>query len=457
MQTALKLTVARRVAIAAGDLGFNLYWATTSFFLLFFYTDVLKLPAQTAGLIYMIALVLDSLVDPLIGSFADRTRTRFGRYRPYLIFGGPVLSLLFAALFLGPVWPAPGAVLIAGLSQIVFRIGYSVLAIPYSALFARVTRDAGERAQLAGLRMMFGALAAMFVAAVTLVLAQGLGHGDARRGWATTGLLYGLAAAALLWLVAWGARGLDAVETAPAPKRDSRRDLAALWSNTPLLIVLALFLSSQFGGTFFQNNLVYYCKYVLGDASLAGKALAVTAVELVLLVPLWALVAKRFGKRFTYVCGAVLGLAGLIALRLSIGLALPIQLVAFGVTSAGGAGSIVCLWAMLPDTVEYGEWRGKVRTESLIFGLFTLAQKAALGLSGWAVGLSLRGIGYVPNTTQTPATLHALVELMFWPPLIATVLGLMLIGFYRLDPKTHGEIVADIAARDAEAGLTPVH
>jgi len=454
MATTPKLTFARRLAIAAGDFGFNLYWTTASLFLLFFYTDVLKLPVQTAGLIYMIALVLDAAIDPLIGSVADRTRTRFGRYRPYLIFGGPVMAVLFAALFLGPVWPAAGAALIAGLSQIAFRIGYSVVSIPYTALFARVTRDSGERAELAGLRMVFATLSAVFISALTLYLAQHLGQGDARRGWGLTAICYGGAAAVLFWLVAWGARGLDAVETEPAPPRDLRRDLGALGANTPLLIVLGLFLVSQFANTFFQNNLIYYCKYVLGNANLASAAFAVIALELALLVPLWAQVAKRFGKRFAWVCGSMFSLAGLIGLRLCIGQPIQFQLIGLGVMNAGTAAHIVCLWAMLPDTVEFGEWRSKVRTESLIFGLVTLGQKAALGLSGWVLGLSLRGIGYVPNVMQAPATLHALVELMFWPPLIVGVVGFVLVSFYRLDPKTHSDMVADIAAREAAARLT---
>src|SRR5882757_4628115 len=143
----------RKIALGAGDFGFNLYWQTASLYLLFFYTDVLGLPAATAGTIYMAALIVDALLDPLMGLLADRTRTRFGRYRPYLLFGGIPLGLLFAAMFMGPAGGDTASVIFAAATHIAFRTFYAVISIPYSSLFARVTRDAQVRTNLNDFRM----------------------------------------------------------------------------------------------------------------------------------------------------------------------------------------------------------------------------------------------------------------------------------------------------------------
>ncbi len=448
------LPLARKLALGAGDFGFNLYWTTTSLFLLYVYTDVLKLPAATAGLIYMVALLWDATIDPLIGAVADRTRTRFGRYRPYLMLGGVPLAFSFALVFMGPVWPAAGAALFAGATHLVFRTLYSVVSIPYTALFARVTRDSGERADLAGVRMVAATLSALTIALLTLPLVQTLGHGDARRGWAMVAALYGAGALALFWLVAWAARGLDAVDAAPraaAPWRDTAR---AVGTNTPLLIALALFVVSTFGNTFFQNNLIYYFKYVLGAEKLASLAFALIALVLACLVPAWVWAAKRFGKRRAWLVGAGFHLAGLVAWRLADGHGTAGLFGALAVSAVGTASAIVCLWAILPDTVEFGEWRSGVRTESLVFGLVTLGQKAALGLSGWSLGLALKGVGYTAGATQTPATLHGLKDLMLFVPVAGGLIGVVLICFYRLDGDTHRRIVDEIAAREAAAKVT---
>ncbi|HWY25477.1 MAG TPA: MFS transporter, partial [Nevskia sp.] len=138
----------RKLALGAGDFGFNLYWQMASFYLLYFYTDVLGLPPATAGAIYMSALVWDAMADPLIGMLADRTRSRYGRYRPYLLFGGPPLTLCFLLMFVGPGGGGTLAVAFAAATHVAFRSVYAVINIPYASLFARVTRDARLRTDL---------------------------------------------------------------------------------------------------------------------------------------------------------------------------------------------------------------------------------------------------------------------------------------------------------------------
>lgn len=447
------MNLGRKIALGAGDFGFNLYWQTASLYLLFFYTDVLGLPAATAGTIYMAALIVDALLDPLMGLLADRTRSRYGRYRPYLLFGGIPLGLLFAAMFMGPAGGDTASVVFAAATHIAFRTIYAVISIPYASLFARVTRDAQVRTNLTAFRMVFATLSAVAVAALTLPVVKALSTPEApRHGWVVLAVVFGTLATLILLLVAWATKGYDADETAE-PSVVRPPILAALRSvlaNRALLVVLGSVVISSFCNTLFGKNLVYYFKYVIGKAELAGGALAFVALLAALCVPLWALVARRVGKRNAWLLGSIPGIAGLLLWHFGDGV-VPLLFVALSLQAISTGAYIVSYWSMLPDTVEYGEWRTGVRTESMVFGLATLGQKAALGLGAGFLGLALSHVGYAPNATQSPETLEGIKQMMFWFPLIGGLISAGLVALYPMDLAAHRRIVEEIAQRTSTA------
>lgn len=452
----VRISAGRKLAIGVGDFGCNLYWQMTQLYLLFFYTDVIGLPAQTAGLIYMIALIWDAAMDPVVGLIADRTRSRWGRYRPYLMFGGPLLAPAFVVLFVGPTAQAFGAVAFALISQLAFRSLYAMVAIPYASLFARVTTDSAQRGDLTGFRMVCGALAAIIVAALTLPLAAALGGGaESRTGWIILGAAYGVVATLCLLLTVWGSRGLDTAHDAPAPRRPFAEAMRSLASNRALHLLLGAIVISSFSTTMFSKNLLYYFKYVVGDASLGSAGLGIMALTIVLTTPLWAVALRLIGKRNTWLVGAVPTVAGLVFWHLIDGQSVPMLFSALVLQAIGAAAYVVCFWSMLPDTVEYGEWRSGVRTESLVFGLTVLGQKVALGLGAGALGMALTHIGYVPNIVQSAQTLADIKTLMFWPPLIGTLIAASLIWFYPINRTAHARMVEDIAARQSGDTATP--
>lgn len=449
----IKLGVGRKFALGAGDFGFNLYWQFASLYLLFFYTDVVGLRPEIAGAIYMAALIWDAALDPLIGAVVDRTRTRYGRYRPYFMFGGIPLALSFIAMFVGPAAGEAGAAMFATVVHFLFRTVYAVVAIPYAALFARVTSDARVRADLAGFRMIFATLAAVLVAGMTQPLVKGLATpDDPTRGWLLIALAYGLIAALLLLLVAWAARGLDADEAGPKPPPLTLQTvLQALLSNKALMLVLGAVMIGQFCSTLFGKNLLYYFKYVFGREDLGGMALAATAATIALFVPLFAWIARRWGKRNAWVIGSVPSLLGLIMWHLVDGASLELHFVALILTGIGSASYAVCFWSMLPDTVEYGEWRSGTRTESLVFGLGVLGQKISLGLGAGLLGLALNYVGYVANVEQSPETINGIKQMMFWIPLVGGLCSLALIWRYPITLALHAKIVDELAERRAKA------
>ncbi len=441
----------RRLALGAGDFGFNLYWQTASLYLMYFYTDVLGLPAAVAGTIYMAALIVDAALDPVVGLLADRTRSRYGRYRPYLLFGGIPLGLLFLAMFAGPGGAGGASIAWAALTHVAFRTCYALISIPYAALFARVTQDARVRTDLTAFRMVFATLGAVTVAALTLPLVKALSTPQSPRlGWELLALGFAACSVLILLLVAWATRGYDSAVEPPHERVPLAAALRSLAANRALLVVLGAVVISSFCSTLFGKNLIYYFKYVIGKAEMGGNAMAFIALLAALFVPVWALVARRIGKRNAWLIGSVPGLLGLCLWHLGDG-NVPLLFGALSLQAIGTGAYIVCYWAMLPDTVEYGEWRSGIRTESLVFGLAVLGQKAALGLGAGFVGLALSRIGYIPNAEQAPATLEGIKQLMFWIPLCGSLVSFGLVWLYPLDLAGHARIVGEIASRAGRA------
>jgi len=162
----------RTIAFASGDFAFNLYWQSISLYLLFYYTEAVGLSAAAAGLIYLVASIWDGFADPLIGMAADRVRTRWGRYRPFLLFGAVPLALAFGLLYFRPPLQGTALVLVAMAAHLLFRSAYALVNVPYAALTARITRSASDRGNIAGIRMVFATCAYVLVARTTQPIAQ---------------------------------------------------------------------------------------------------------------------------------------------------------------------------------------------------------------------------------------------------------------------------------------------
>lgn len=435
-----------RWGYGGGDFAFNLFFTTASLFLLFYYTDVLGLSPATGGWIFAVALIWDAGFDPLMGYLANRTRTRWGRYRPYLLFGAVPLAAAWALMFLPTGLDGTALVVFATVTHILFRTLFAAVNMPFLALSAVLTDDSGERGVLAGIRMVAGAGAGLFSALVTLKLVAVFGGGQP--GFLATAIVFGAVAVAILLTVF----ALTREAAAPSDEvRPSLRDmLRMLARNRAFWIVSAAMLLGSVGNTFFQKTLPYYFKYLMGREDLIGPALGILAGSVMLSIPLWTWLAKRRSKRIAWIAGAGAGTLG--AGLLWLAPATPVAVLPILVLIGAGAGAgYLGFWSMMPDTVEYGEWCAGVRAEGAVFGFVSLIQKAGLGLAAAALGEALAAIGYRANVAQTPETLAAMRVVMIGLPALCTVLAAAAIAFYPLDARTHGRIVRGLARRRARA------
>jgi glycoside/pentoside/hexuronide:cation symporter, GPH family len=441
------LSLGRRLGYGIGDSAFNLYFTTANLYLLLFYTDVLELSPATAGWIFAAALIWDAAIDPLMGYLASRTRTRWGRYRPYILFGAIPLAASWVLIFVPTGLTGMALTLAALAAHMLFRTLYTVVSMPYLSLSSVMTRDSNERGILAAFRMVAATASGLIIAFFTLKLVDIFGGGDQAQGFLWTAILFASVATMLFWITFATTReaALDVAEHLP--------DLGAMWtmmrSNTPFWLVSGSLLMGSMASTFFGKSIPYYFKYTVGRADLIGLALASLTGAAMLSIPIWTILMRRTSKRTVALCGTLIAMLGYALFQILPPTRPDLIIGNLALLGVAAGANYLTFWAMVPDTVEYGQWRTRVRADGMVFGLVSFNQKAALGLAVGALGESLSLIGYTANRAQTPETLASLKLLMGVAPLVFAAAGAAFMFFYPIDRALHGRLTRAVAWRSS--------
>jgi GPH family glycoside/pentoside/hexuronide:cation symporter len=443
----------RNVVYGSGDLGFNFYWTTVSLYILYYYTDVLGISATAAGLIFLASMLWDAVTDPIMGVIAQRTRTRWGSYRPYIAAGAVPLCLSLMLLFYDPGFEGGALIAYTLLVQILFRTAYTVANIPYSALASSMTDSSLVRNALSAWRISLATVGSAFVGYSTLKLMPVLGQGDASLGFFLTAMLYGILSLPFLFMVSCLLRE---THDAPVAKADVsvREVLAVLSHNRPFIIVLAATMCATLGGVISSKMLVYYFKYTLGNETAVGMAFAANSLTILIATPLWAALTARTSKRFVWRAGALCSITGSILLFLNPFETVWVVVGLVSIIAVGASAGYLSFWSALPDTVEYGQVRSGIRIEAPTFGIMSFVQKSAYGLAVALAGLLLDVIGYQPNEVQAQSTIDGLKVIMTLVPATFISAAFLIIGHYRLNAETHARLVTILRKRGRQ-GLLP--
>lgn len=436
----------RLAAYGVGDFGLNIYWNTLSLFLVFFYTVVVGIPPGVAGTIYSIGMVWDALSDPVIASFAERVRTRHGTYRPFLLFGAPVVAAAFVLLFWVP--PFDGAVLLGVLLfvGIIFRTSYTLVAIPYAALSARLTFDSQERVELTGVRMFFAFGGLLLVSGGFPVLLKTFSDGGDyhARAFLLTALLGGLVATAALLLCFARTREQPLIRGTKVAELSPRALARAFTSNSALLILLCTVFLQSLGSASLMVSLLFFLETQEGLAS-EGTVLTAFAVTTMLGVPFWTVVIRSIGRKRCWVlAAAIMSFAGIAMIVFGtmpvMGLPLPIIIYGFGMGSFG-----VMLWSFVPDTVEYGQLRTGERAEAVSFGAILISQKMAGASMGFLVGQVLGFVGFDAGLgEQAAGTREGILIFLATVPGAAYLISAIPVAFLPLNRQSHAAMVSEL-------------
>ena len=447
-----KLTFGVKFRYGLADMGFALLSAAQQFFLLFYYTDVAKINPALAGAALMVAkLTWDAVNDPLFGYWSDRTRSRFGRRRIYMLIAAVPIG--FAALIMFSIpkgltgVPAFLAVLLTFWLIDTFQ---TMANVPYSSLTPELTRDYSERASLTSIRMAFSVFGYILGAASTPILAgvfQGAGL-NLQQAWSATGAVFGVITTTVILVTALTVK--EKPELAGEPSQiPAVKAVFTCFKNKPFNILMVAFILSSFSFTTLTALTPYFIQYQLGMGDQVSFILLAMLLTIgIFLIPA-KLVMDKINKGPTYALG--LGIASLAVISSFFLPHAPTSLmyVIAIIAGIGFSTQFVCPWSMLPDVLEYDEKLTGERREGIYYGLWNFLSKftGALGVavSGWALAL----YGYIPNVEQTVRALFGIRFFFALVPAIVILISLPFLIWYPITRKSHAALLKELTDKKA--------
>lgn len=429
-----------------GGIGQNTIYALWSGFITAFYTDVFGMnPAVMAG-IFLIARIWDAVNDPMMGMLADRSKSKFGRYRCWLLRMPAVVAAALVLNFTVPNFGTTGNIIYAAVTYIIMGMAFTSVDIPYWSLPAAMTSDPEERTKIFTTATLGTNLASTVGSMVLPIMLVYFGGTSSKHAYFMTALIFAVVGCVFYY----ACFGLVREHVVPTTQKFSfKLAMTSLFTNKPLLCVMITNLVINLAFIMKMNLNYYYTTYTLGDVKLMS-VISLTTLPSILLGTLSApMLTKRFGKKKTLIG---LMVANLIASTIfwAVGyknIVLVLVMGAMQVLFVGAA--MVIITSMTADTIEYGEWKTGQRNEGVITSTRTLITKAASALVGVAVAMVLTMTGYVPNAVQTASTMGAFHFVVSMLPGILMMIGVLPMFFYDLTEKRHAEIMAELEERRA--------
>jgi Na+/melibiose symporter-like transporter len=489
----MKLSFIEKAGYSLGDAAANFVFMTMILFQLNFYTDTMGLAAATAGAMLLVGRLWDAFFDPMMGVLADRTNTRWGKFRPWVLWTAIPWGLVMVLAYTVPSLGGVQLMLYAALTNIVLMTLYSANNTPYSALSGVMTSDTAERTKLSSFRFVAAMLAQLIVGGFTLPLVAKFGQGNNAKGWQMTMALW--AVVCVVCFVITFATTRERIQPPPEQKSDPKADFKNLLANGPWIAMFVLTLAhfvfvAMRGGTMF-----YYFNYYVDQARLleflqglglpqataalpdgghslmntfgliinidrsnvagVGFSLFNMASQAVTVVGVVAstFLAVRFGKRAVAIVGftiATILMSGFILLPAgSIEATYGLELA----RALAYAPTIPLIWAMFADVADYSEWKTGRRATGVVFATILFALKTGLSLGGFFAGWFLSGYGYVPNTTQTVEALRGIRMTVSVFPAIFLVIVIICLVMYKISKEMEGQIATELDQRRRGYGV----
>lgn len=449
-----KLSVGVKLGYGAADFGGNLFFTATAFVLMNYLTDVVGLAAALAGIALMVGRIWDAFYDPIIGYISDRTKTKMGRRRPFMLGGAIPLFIAMIIMFTNP-----SLVLGAGISQpvlfvytmvvyIILCTTYSTVNIPYSSLGPELTTDYHERTSLNGYRFGFAGIGTLLGAGLALPIVAMAP--DKNLGFVLMGTIFGAVLLVSTLTTVFSVRESDAVR--PAQSMGFWETYREVFKNKPYLFILMSYILHILAITIASAIVIYYFKYILGAEDMTTYAMLILIGVAILFIPVSVAMSKKIGKKLVYGIGFIIMALGLMVMFMvghTLGVAFNLIMMAFmGI----GMGFLYAMpYAIVADAIEYDYLRTGERREGAFFGIWTWGLKIGQALAAFIMGLTLEAMGYVANLMPQAASAQLGIRL-FLGPISAGIfiLAAVVLYFYPITEKRYKEILADIAIMEAK-------
>ena len=433
-EVSTKLSVKEKIGYGLGDTASHFVWDMVGFWILIFYTDVFGISAAAAGTIMLIARFWDMLSDPLMGIIADRTKTRWGKFRPYLLWMALPYSVLAVLTFTTPDLGPTGKVIYAGTTYLLLMTVFTAINLPYSSLGAVMTSDSYERAGLNSYRFIFAFAGQFIVTGTALYLAGYLGRGNMAQGYQYTLMLFA-AISFILFMITFKTTR-ERVAPPRAQQKNLKQDLKNLFRNGPWVILFFVGIVSFVMFAMQNLSIAYYFKYYVGQEQSVQLFNVIGTVALIAGIPFSKPLARRFGKRNVYMASSLISGLFFILLYIPGNDNIYAVYILNVLAKFAYAPAVPLLWTMLADAADYSEWKFNRRATGLVFSAGTFAQKAGWGIGGALAGWMLAIFRFVPNVEQTATALTGIKLMISVFPGVLYMSGAILLYFYAIDQKT---------------------
>ncbi len=456
-----KITLKEKIGYGFGDAASSMFWKLFSMYLMFFYTDIFGISAVVVGTMFLVTRIWDAAFDPFVGILADRTETKWGKFRPYLLWVMVPFGIMGVITFSTPDFGMTGKIIYAYITYSLMMMVYSLINVPYASLMGVMSSDGKERTSLATFRFIFAFGGSLLVLALAKPLSDifsnmGGGAVNLQFGWQMATVVFAIIAIIFFWFTfSWTRERVKPI----TEKTSLKHDLKDLWVNRPWFILLGAGIASIFFNSIRDGAAMYYFTYYIPkqeafQMTLFGSKIdsissfyfvlgqAANIVGVVLAIP----VSNWMGKKNTFLSAMLLATVFSIFFyfidRNNTTLIFAMQ---FLISICAGI-TFPLIWSMYADAADYSEWKTKRRATGLVFSASSMSQKFGWTIGGALVGWLLGFYGFQANVAQTETAQNGILMMLSFYPAIGTLLGAGFMLIYPLSEKKMEQISGDLTA-----------
>jgi GPH family glycoside/pentoside/hexuronide:cation symporter len=440
-----KLTIREKLGFSAGEYAGSVVWQAFMYFLPIFYTDTFGLTAAAVSTMFLVVRLFDAANDPIMGMIADRTNSRWGKFRPYLLWFCIPYGLGTVLMFTTPDFSYAGKLIYAYITYGLMMIIYTAMMIPYNTLIGVISPDSKERTSVASYKFVFAYAAGASLQAFVIPLVDKLGGGDQSRGYTLTMAIFGTLCIVVFIIAFLSVK--ERVKPDVSQKSSIRDDLKDLIRNKSWVILAAVSVTTLIYVAIRSAVIMYYFKYYIGNEKAAGPFMVAGTLAVMIGVLPTKWLSKKVGKKKLYIGSMII----VILSSAGFFIANPNDLVWIYamqiIFSLASGPSMPLLWSMLADAADYSEWKNGRRATGLVYSAATFSQKMGFSLGGALSMFIFSLFGYVADVPQTAESLLGIKLSLSLIPAAIAVLAVIALLFYKLDDYQVAEIGDELAKR----------
>lgn len=451
------LTFKEKYSFGIGALGKDLCYAIVATYLMIYFTDVVGLAPAFVGTLFLVARLWDAVNDPAMGMIVDNTRSRFGKFRPWILIGTLINATILIFLFRKPQGLSGTSLYVYfSIMYILWGMTYTIMDIPYWSMLPSLSNTVEERNQMSVIPRIFASLGWLIVGGAGLALISLLGNGNELKGYENFALIIAGVFIITTLITVINVRDRSAnVKSENQDKTTLKKAFKVIMENDQLKVFIGVVLAYNLVAQLAGGMALYYFKYVVGNENLFSIFTVAAAFAEIGALMLFPKISRNLSKKSVFRLACYLPAVGLVMLLIS-GLIAPMNIFFIALSAIvmkfGSGLTLGATTVMLADVIDYGEVKLGSRNESIVASFQTLLVKIASAVSGWLIGVGLTVVGYVPNVTQTPTTMWGMRMLMVVVPSIITILGFVIyIKGYKLQGEYLEKINEELIAKRIKA------